>query len=67
MDTHLSFSAIYKKEGEIFVCPENSELGYHHLYKYDGVVYRPAQVCNTAYGQAVSLQRVEKKDDVIIW
>lgn len=141
LDTHLSFPAIYKKEGEIFVCPENSESGCHHVYKYedrsenltfikcicplpltdavmtellgdrllfstqsydangnkldvfkwnaengifelssslsfeekiarmaghffehDGVVYRPAQVCNTAYGQAVSLQRVEKKD-----
>lgn len=144
LDTHLSFPAIYKKDGEIFVCPENSESGCHHLYKYDeesetlafikcicplpltdavitelfgekllfatqshdangkildvfkwniengifvltssitfeenigrmaghffehdGVVYRPAQVCNTAYGQAVSLQRVEKKDDAI--
>ena len=144
LDTHLSFPVIYRIEGNIIVCPENSASGCHQAYKYDekdetltlvkcicplpltdavmtellgerilfatqshdangnkldvfkwnaedgifvlsssisfdekiarmaghffehdGVVYRPAQVCNTSYGQAVSLQRVEKKDDVI--
>lgn len=36
-----------------------------HFFEYKGIVYRPAQVCNSAYGQAVSLQKVEKKGDAI--
>ena len=36
-----------------------------HFFKHKGLVYRPAQVCNSAYGQAVSLQKVEMKNGVI--
>lgn len=145
LDTHLSFPVIYRKEGEIYVSPENSESGGLHLYKYNssdesltylncicksaltdaiiadlwgrkflfstlretangntlhvfhwdetsklyepssmitfqeniarnaghffeynGVKYRPAQVCNTAYGQAISMQEIKKIDDGIV-
>ncbi len=140
LDTHLSFPAIYRKDGEIYVCPENSESGSYNLYKYDELneslvflncickqpltdsiitdlfgdklmfstqstnangnslsvykwnpnhnqfdyytsisfgeniarmaghffkykdcIYRPAQVCNNSYGQAVSLQKVDMR------
>lgn len=36
-----------------------------HFFEYKGIVYRPAQVCNSAYGQAVSLQKVEMKNGTI--
>lgn len=142
LDSHLSFPAIYKKDGVVYVAPENSESGNLNIYKYnesddslsdvkcicphpltdaiitdalgekllfttlrgnpngntlevfvwkseagqfekyssvsfnenvarmaghffvhDGVVIRPGQVCNSAYGQAVSLQKVTKNGD----
>ncbi len=144
LDTHLSFPAIYRKNGEVYVCPENSESGCSNIYKYDELnellvfhkklcnqpltdsvitdllgdnlmfstkvgnsngkilniyrwvpnqclyedvssvsfdeniarmaghffkhkdsIYRPAQVSNSAYGQAVSLQKVEAKEGTI--
>lgn len=137
LDTHLSFPTIYRIDGKVYVCPENSESGCHYIYEYNemddavsllkcicmspltdaiatdmlgehllfstqsgnsngkdldvfrwnsansmfeksstvsfdeniarmaghffehkGSIYRPAQVCNSAYGQAVSLQKV---------
>ena len=144
LETHLSFPAIYRKDGKVYICPENSESGCHNIYEYKeknstveqikcicnspltdaivtdllgekllfstqsgnpngktldvfrwnetndmfekssvvsfkeniarmaghfyehkGSVYRPAQVCNSAYGQAVSLQKVEIKNGTI--
>jgi len=35
LDTHLSFPAIYRIKGHIFICPENSESGQLKLYRYD--------------------------------
>lgn len=35
LDTHLSFPAYYKKDGEIYVYPENSEGGGLTLYRYN--------------------------------
>lgn len=35
LDTHLSFPAFYRKDGEIYVYPENSRSGKLNLYEYD--------------------------------
>lgn len=34
-DTHLSFPAIYRHDGEIYVHPENSASGKSTIYRYD--------------------------------
>lgn len=35
LDTHLSFPAIIRKEGRVFIYPENSDAGGLWLYEYD--------------------------------
>lgn len=35
LDTHLSFPAYYRKDGEVYVYPENSESGRLTLYHYN--------------------------------
>ena len=35
--THLSFPAIYRREGKIFVHPENYKSGKSYIYEYDKV------------------------------
>jgi len=46
---------------------ENIARNAGHFFEYEGVKYRPAQVCNSAYGQAISLQTVNKEDDSIVF
>lgn len=35
LPTHLSFPAIYRVDGEVFVHPENSASGSSYIYRYD--------------------------------
>lgn len=35
LDTHLSYPAIIRHEGEVFVCPENGTAGKLTMYRYD--------------------------------
>ena len=35
LSTHLSFPAIYRVDGKIYVCPENYNSGEHDLYMYN--------------------------------
>lgn len=35
LPTHLSFPRVVRKNGEIFIHPENSQSGCHTLYRYD--------------------------------
>lgn len=35
LDTHLSFPAIFRKDGDVFIYPENSASGGSRLYRYD--------------------------------
>ncbi len=35
LSTHLSFPAIYRIDGNIFVCPENYKSGAHNIYLYN--------------------------------
>lgn len=34
-DTHLSFPNIYRRDGRIFITPENAQEGKQHAYEYD--------------------------------
>lgn len=34
-DTHLSFPNIYRRDGKIFITPENAQEGKQHAYEYD--------------------------------
>ena len=35
LSTHLSFPFILRKNGKVYICPENSESGAWHMYEYD--------------------------------
>ena len=35
LSTHLSFPAVYRIDGKVYVCPENFESGAHNLYFYN--------------------------------
>ncbi len=35
LDTHLSYPSIYRKDGKIFVCPENGESGKLNIYELE--------------------------------
>lgn len=35
LDTHLSYPAIYRENGKVYVCPENSAAGKLNIYEYD--------------------------------
>lgn len=37
-DTHLSFPVIYRKDGKVYVHPENSASGRSFIYRYDEVI-----------------------------
>lgn len=40
LDSHLSYPAIIRNEGEVFVCPENGSAGKLTLYKYDKELHK---------------------------
>lgn len=42
---------------------ENVARNAGDFFEYKGIVYRPAQECNEMYGHAVSIQKVEQKED----
>lgn len=54
----------FESSSQVFF-KENIARMAGHFFEYQGDLYRPAQVCNTAYGQAVSIQKVVKKGDQI--
>lgn len=62
---------IWNPENDIFdkyssvLFNENIARMAGHFFSHNGQIFRPAQVCNNSYGQAVSLQVVEKKDGII--
>ena len=35
LETHLSFPAIIRKDGDVYVCPENAASGEFNLYRYN--------------------------------
>ncbi len=35
LDTHLSFPMIVRKQGKVYICPENSQSGKLNIYEYD--------------------------------
>lgn len=35
LDTHLSYPAIYRENGKVYVCPENGASGKLNIYEYD--------------------------------
>ncbi|MBQ6085468.1 MAG: hypothetical protein IJK94_03120 [Bacteroidaceae bacterium] len=56
LPTHLSFPAIYRKDGEIIVHPENFQSGKSYMYRYDqvsDVLVDPICICNDPISDAV--------------
>lgn len=52
---------LFKKEQSVLF-EENIARMAGHFFTNKGCVYRPAQVCNKAYGQAVSIQKISKSN-----
>ena len=56
LPTHLSFPAIYRKDDEIIVHPENFQSGKSYMYRYDqanDALVDPVCVCNDPISDAV--------------
>lgn len=51
------------EHSESITFEENIARNAGDFFEYDGTIYRPAQECNQMYGHAVSLQKVEKKEN----
>ena len=51
------------EQSETITFQENIARNAGDFFEYKGTVYRPAQECNHMYGHAVSLQKVEKKEN----
>lgn len=51
------------EHSESITFEENIARNAGDFFEYDGTIYRPAQECNHMYGHAVSLQKVEKKEN----
>ena len=47
------------------VFDENIARNAGDFFEYNGLVYRPAQECNSMYGHALSIQRISKEGGVI--
>ena len=56
LDTHLSFPAILRKDGQVYIYPENSESGQLTLYRYDDqsrACSRVGSICDDAVTDAI--------------
>lgn len=56
LPTHLSFPAIYRVDGEIYVHPENSASGASYIYRYDMItdkLIEPKLIVNEPIADAI--------------
>ena len=59
LPTHLSFPAIYRVDGEVFVHPENSASGSSYIYRYDKAadkLVEPKLMVNEPIADAIILK-----------
>ena len=59
LPTHLSFPAIYRVDGEVFVHPENSASGGSYIYRYDRAedkLVEPQLLVNEPIADAIILK-----------
>ncbi len=64
LPTHLSFPNIIRKNGKVYVCPENCESGKLDLYEYDGQQKKlifVRTICNDAVWDATISEYFGKK------
>lgn len=60
LDTHLSYPAIIRREGKIYVYPENSQSGRLYMYEYDEKnhhLVNPKLILNEAIADATIIER----------
>lgn len=62
LPTHLSFPAIYRVDGEVYVHPENSASGVSYIYRYDreeDKLVEPQQIVKEPIADAIILKEGE--------
>lgn len=59
-DSHLSFPVIYRREGKVFVHPENSASGKSYMYRFDEGLDRlvdPVEVLSEPVADAIIVEK----------